>query len=162
MTYLGHKISSDGVQTDPLKTEKIRTWPIPKSVEDLRSFLGLCGYYRKFIKNYANIVKPLEKMCIDKWNQKTKKKRTALMWDDNLNKSFEELKLALTSAPVLCFPKRSGDFILDTDASHDCIGAVLSQKEGSNEKVIAYASRKMSESERQYCITRKELLSVPY
>ena len=85
-----------------------------------------------------------------------------MTWDDKLDKSFEALKVALTTAPVLSFPKNSETFILDTDASHDCIGAVLSQKEGPDEKVIAYASRKMSQSERQYCITRKELLSVHY
>ena len=162
VTYLGHKISNTGVETDPKKTDKIKTWPIPKSLEDLRSFLGLCGYYRKFIKNYAERVKPLEEICKEKWNEKARKKKTLLAWNDSMNKSFEELKLALTTAPVLCFPNKSDGFILDTDASHDCIGAVLSQLQGSNERVIAYASRKMSQSERQYCITRKELLSVHY
>ena len=161
VSYLGHTISKSGIKTDEGKIEKVLTWPIPKTVEELRSFLGLCGYYRKFIRCYSAIVSPLEAACKDKWNKKnTKKKSSPLEWTVQLNKSFEKLKVALTSAPVLAFPSKTGHFILDTDASHECIGAVLSQVQGSDEKVIAYASRKLSQSERQYCITRKELLSV--
>ena len=160
VSYLGHTISQSGVKTDERKIKKVLEWPIPKSMEDLRSFLGLCGYYRKFINNYSKIVSPLEAACKEKWNKKKTKKSSPLEWTAELNKSFEELKVALTSAPVLVFPSKDGRFILDTDASHGCIGAVLSQIQGSEEKVIAYASRKLSQSEKQYCITRKELLSV--
>ena len=162
VSYLGHTISNEGIRTDKRKTEKVHAWPAPKSIEDLRSFLGLCGYYRKFIKDYGKIVSPLEEACKEKWNKKRTKKMTPLVWNEELDKSFRNLKVALTSAPVLAFPSKNGRFILDTDASHDCIGAVLSQMQGSEEKVIAYASRKLSQSERQYCITRKELLSVYY
>lgn len=162
VSYLGHTISREGIKTDKQKTDKVQGWPIPKSMEDLRSFLGLCGYYRKFIKDYGRIVKPLEEACKEKWNKKRTRKTSPLEWNDELNKAFVCLKVALTSAPILAFPSRNGRFILDTDASHDCIGAVLSQVQGSEEKVIAYASRKLSQSERQYCITRKELLSVYY
>ena len=162
VSYLGHTISQNGLQTDKKKIEKVQTWPIPKSIEELRSFLGLCGYYRKFIRSYSTLVNPLEETCKEKWNKKKTKKPSLIEWTEELNKSFEKLKAALISAPVLTFPSKNGRFILDTDASHDGIGAVLSQVQGSEEKVIAYASRKLSQSERQYCITRKELLSVYY
>lgn len=160
VSYLGHTISQSGVKTDERKIKKVLQWPIPKSMEDLRSFLGLCGYYRKFINNYSKIVSPLEEACREKWNKKKTKKSSPLEWTAELNVAFKELKVALTSAPVLVFPSKYGRFILDTDASHGCIGAVLSQIQGSEEKVIAYASRKLSQSEKKYCITRKELLAV--
>ena len=160
VSYLGHTISSEGVKTDKKKTEKILEWPIPRSVEDLRSFVSFCGYYRKFIKDYASIVSPLELACKEKWNKKAGKKFTPLEWTDQLERSFQRLKIALTTAPVLSFPTPTEKFILDTDASHDAIGAVLSQVQNGKEKVIAYASKRLTQSQRQYCITRKELLAV--
>jgi hypothetical protein len=160
VSYLGYKITKEGTMTDPSKIEKISNWATPKTVEDLRSWLGLCGYYRKFIKNYAKIVCPLEEKCKDTWTSKRKKTSTQLEWNDECQSAFQTLKEALTSAPILTYPTANDQFILDCDASHDCVGAVLSQKQNGIERVIAYASKKLTSTQRQYCITRKELFAV--
>ena len=160
--YLGYEISEKGTHTDQSKIEKITSWPTPKYVDELRSFLGLCGYYRQFINNYANIVAPLEDICKPVWNKKSNRVKIQIELDRKQKDSFMELKRALTTAPVLAFPTMDGEFTLDTDASHDAIGSVLSQKQNGKERVIAYASKKLSQAERQYCITRKELLAVYY
>jgi hypothetical protein len=162
VAYLGHVVSKDGLKTCPKKTEKVSTWPTPKTQEELHSFLGLCGYYRRHILNYAQIVAPLEKLLQKNWNKNTnnKKKRENFIWQDHHDEAFEKLKWALTHAPVLTFPTRDDPYVLDTDASHDTIGAVLSQVQNGVEKVIAYASHRLSKSEKQYCVTRKELLAV--
>ncbi|GBN25236.1 Retrovirus-related Pol polyprotein from transposon 297 [Araneus ventricosus] len=115
VSYLGHIISTDGVKTDPEKTKAVVDWPRPATVYDLRSFLGLCTYYRRF---------------------------------------------ALITSPVLTYPRTDKEFILDTDASNEGIGAVLSQKIGNEECVIAYFSKSLGKPERNYCVTRKELLAI--
>ena len=154
VSYLGHTIGKDGIKTDERKIEKIKNLDTPKFEAELVSFLGFCGYYRKFIKNYADIVAPLESVCC----KGTKK--SPIKWTNEANEAFEKLKLLLTSAPILAFPSHKGRFILDTDASSIATGAVLSQIQEGEEKVIAYASNKLSKSEQQYCTTRKELLAV--
>ena len=160
VSYLGYTISKEGTKTDTKKIERIQNWKRPESAEELRSWLGLCGYYRQFIKDYAKLAAPLENLCKKIWNKKSRRSKSIIEWDEVCTKSFNQLKIALTSAPVLSYPTKEGKFILDTDASHDCMGSVLSQIQDGQEKVIAYASKKFSQSERQYCITRKELLSV--
>lgn len=159
VSYLGYTVTKNGTKTDERKISKIKNCSMPKSAEELRSWLGLCGYYRQFIQNFAQLVAPLEKMCTVIWNKK-KRKETKIEWSLECQESFEKLKKALTNAPVLAYPTTKGQFILDTDASHNCMGSVLSQIQDGQEKVIAYASKKFSQSERQYCITRKELLAV--
>lgn len=149
--YLGHVVSSEGVSTDPEKIEAVRTWPIPKDRRELRSFLGLASYYRRFIKGFANTARSL--------HQLTEKGRPFL-WTDMCDKSFEELKGALCKAPVLRYPKPGQKFILDTDASNHGIGAVLSQVTDGEEAPVAYFSKTLSKAERNYCVTRKELLAV--
>jgi len=157
--FLGHIVSKEGLQTDPSKIEKIRNWEAPSSVADLRSFLGFCNYYRKFIYDYAYLSAPLE-VALSNLDKKKSEKSTKIEWNDNMKKSFEQLKMKLCSPPILSFPSKEGEFILDTDASFYGIGAVLSQRQNNEEKVIAYASRKLTKYEKSYCITRKELLSV--
>lgn len=153
--FLGHIISRKGIQTDPSKTDAIRTFGRPKCVKNLRSFLGICNYYRKFIKGYAEKSRILEALC--------GKNNGKLTWTDVHDKAFDEMKIALTNPPVLGFPNTQKEFILDTDASFDTIGAVLSQRNSENEEVvIAYGSHAMSAHEVGYCITRKELLSIYY
>ena len=159
VSYLGYRITEYGTRTDEKKIEKITNWKKPTSAEELRSWLGLCGYYRHFIKNYSELALPLEKLCKSMWNKKSKKK-TEICWTNECHDSFERLKIALTSAPVLAYPTKDGQFVLDTDASHDAMGSVLSQIQNGEEKVIAYGSKKFTQSQRQYCITRKELLAV--
>ncbi|GBM96236.1 Retrovirus-related Pol polyprotein from transposon 297 [Araneus ventricosus] len=129
VAYLGHVISGEGVKTDPEKIKAVVDWPRPDKIHDLRSFLGLCTYYRH-----------------------------------ECEKSFNSLKQALTSAPILTYPRIDRgfiqDFILDTDASNEGIGAVLSQNIGNEERVIAYFSKSLGKPERNYCLTRKELLAI--
>ena len=149
--YLGHIISSKGVKADPAKVEAVRQWPVPKNQTEVRSFVGLASYYRRFVKGFAETARPL--------HQLTEKGRH-FKWTEVCHTAFEQLKLSLMSAPVLVYPDPSKTFILDTDASDAGIGAVLSQEEGGCEQVIAYASRALTKQERKYATTKKELLSM--
>jgi transposase InsO family protein len=164
VSYLGHIISTEGVSTDPAKIDKVKAWPVPTTRKQLRSFLGFCGYYRRFIQHYSEIVRPLESLCSEEPNgKKTTNKghvNITRQWGELQSSAFNSLKLALTTTPVLAYPNESGTFILDADASDGGIGAVLSQMQGGLERVISYASRKLTKSERRYCVTRKELLAV--
>ena len=149
--YLGHRVSREGVSTDPAKVEKVAHWPTPTSPQEVQQFLGLASYYRKFIQNFASIARPLQRL--------TEHGRT-FMWTTECATSFAVLKQRLTTAPILAFPDCSKPFVLDTNASHDGIGAVLSQVYEGTERVVAYTSRSLTKVERKYCVTRKELLAV--
>ena len=149
--YLGHIVSSDGVSTDPEKTRAIADWPTPTNVKEVQSFLGLASYYRRFVKGFANIARPLHRL--------TEKSRD-FVWTYECDQAFQELKSCLQSAPILAYPDPEKDFILDTDACNVGIGAVLSQVIDGEERVVAYASRTLSKAEKNYCVTRKELLAV--
>ena len=149
--YLGHIISEHGVEADPEKVDCVRQWPVPKNQTEVRSFVGLASYYRRFMKGFADIARPL--------HQLTEKGRR-FKWTEPCQTAFESLKLSLMTAPVLAYPDPHKPFILDTDASDTGIGAVLSQEEGGQEQVIAYASRALSKQERKYATTKKELLSM--
>ena len=149
--YLGHVISAEGVATDPEKISSVKDWPLPKNRKQVRSFLGFCSYYRKFVKNFAVLAKPLYNLT---------EENVKFFWSSECQQAFENLKRVLTCPPVLSFPSGEGQFILDTDASNHGIGAVLSQLQGEEEKVIAYYSRIFSKTERNYCVTRRELLAV--
>lgn len=149
--YLGHIVSEAGISCNPEKLKAVAEWPQPINVSEVRSFLGLAGYYRRFIPHFSSIVSPLTALT-----SKTKK----FQWDSQCQEAFENLKGLLTSAPILAYPNNQGDFILDTDASNTGLGAVLSQVQGGEEVVIAYASKMLNRSQRNYCTTYKELLSV--
>lgn len=151
VSFLGHLVSEDGVATDPRKIEDVKNWRTPRSVREVRSFLGLCSYYRKFVMCFSTIAKPLHKLT---------EKGTQLSWSEACETAFRELKLALTQAPILVYPKSEGLYILDTDASAVGLGAVLAQVQGGAEKVISYYSHCLSKPERHYCVTRRELLAV--
>ncbi|XP_060564385.1 uncharacterized protein LOC132723637 [Ruditapes philippinarum] len=151
VNFLGHVISSDGVATDPRKIEEVRNWRTPRKVREIRSFLGLCSYYRKFVKGFSSIAKPLHKLT---------EKGEHFIWSDSCENAFEQLKNALTHAPILSYPISEGIFILDTDASAVGVGSVLQQVQGAEEKVISYFSKCLSKEERRYCVTRRELLAV--
>lgn len=161
VSYLGHKITEEGIKTDPIKIEKVKNWSEPGCFSDLHSFIAFCNYYRKFIKDFGYVVQPLEtilKQDKQKINGKYSKKQ--IIWNDEGKKAFKQIKELLTTAPVLAYPLREGMFILDTDASHSHIGGILSQVQNGDEKVIAYTSKKLTNSELKYCVTRKELLAV--
>ena len=149
--FLGHIISTQGIATDPKKVEIVKEWKEPSNITEVRSFVGLCSYYRRYIKGFASIVKPLNKLT---------EKKQKFVWTEDCQAAFETLKSKLTQAPILSFPNFVEPFILDTDASNTAIGAVLSQNIEGQEKVVAYASRALTKSERKYCVTRKELLAV--
>lgn len=151
-SYLGHVVSEDGIKTDPKKIEKVNNWPVPQTPTEVKSFLGLASYYRRFVNGFASIAKPLYRL--------TENNLATFEWTDNCQDAFEQLKRVLTSTPVLAYPLRDEIFILDTDASNHGIGAVLSQLQGGVEKPITYCSRTLSKSERNYCTTRKELLAI--
>ena len=149
--YLGHILSEKGVQTDPKKTSCVQEWPIPTCIEELRPFLGLATYYRKFVKNFAKIAAPLHRLT---------EKQKPWAWTEECNRAFSTLKHSLTSAPTLAFPDFNHPFTLDVDASSLSLGAVLSQTIGGKELVVAYASRMLTKAERHYCATRRELLAL--
>ena len=150
--YLGHIISREGVATDPDKTVKVATWPVPTSKRETQQFLGFANYYRRFIRDFALIARPLHRLT---------EKTASFAWTDACQSSFDQLRQCLTSAPVLAYPDFQRPFILDTDASDIGIGGVLSQLDDhGKERVIAYGSRLLTKQERQYCVTRRELLAV--
>ena len=151
--FLGHIINESGVNTDPKKIECIAEWPIPRNVREVRSFLGLCGYYRRFIANYSHIAKPLTRLT---------EKDYKFNWTEECSEAFNSLKQMLITAPILAHPDFSKPFILDTDASDQAIGAVLAQRFDNKERVVAYASRTLTKTERKYCVTRKELLALVF
>ena len=154
VTFLGHIVSGDGVATDPQKTSKVASWPVPTCQHEVWQFLGLAGYYRKFIKGFATIAKPLHRLT---------EKNVVFKWTSDCQEAFEELRQQLVSPPILAFPDYQKPFILDTDASNLGIGAVLSQEQDDGQEwVIAYGSRVLSKAERRYCVTRCELLAVVY
>jgi len=153
VTFLGHVVLGAGIATDPEKTKVVTEWPVPRSVKEMRSFLGLAGYYRRFVKGFADIVAPLHALT---------KKDQPFLWTNGTQKAFEMLKKALISPPILAMPNDVDTFILDTDACNQTVGAVLSQVQDGIERVIAYASRTLDKREVNYCITRKELLAIVY
>ena len=149
--YLGHIVSEKGIKTDPKKIEAIVNCPIPSSKKQVKSFTGFCSYYRRFIQGFSSITKPLYRLT---------EKKTKFDWTDDCQKSFLNLKQALSTPPILASARTDLPSILDTDASDHGIGAVLSQIQQGTERVIAYYSRVLSKAERNYCVTRRELLAV--
>ena len=153
INFLGHVISKEGVQTDPKKIEAVKTYPIPANVKTLRAFLGLVGFYRKFIQNFGDIASPLYKLM-----QKEKR----FQWTTECQQAFEKLKERLLCAPILGFPNERDIFTLCTDASLTGIGAVLSQNQNNAEKVIAYTSKSLQKGQRNYSATKRELYAVVF
>ena len=151
VSFLGHIVSNEGIATDAGKIESVKTWPSPRNITEIRSFLGTCSYYRRFIKDFAAIARPMHKLT---------EKNCPFNWTQECEDAFQKLKTALVTAPILAFPDMSKHFILDTDASGFGIGAVLSQMHDNKEVVIAYFSKALSRPQRQYCVTRRELLAV--
>ena len=116
--YLGHVVSSEGIACDPEKIVSVKEWPTPKNVHDVRSFLGLGGYYREHIHEFSDVAEPLINLT---------RKGVRFKWAESCQEAFDKLKRALTSAPVLAYPDPEKSYILDTDASNYGMGAVLSQ-----------------------------------
>ena len=161
VNYLGHVVSKDGIETDPKKISDILNWPEPKTVTDVRSFLGFTNYYRKFILRYAQKAnKPLNKLIS---GDNSKKKRTKVEFDEECRGAFLELKEACSKTPVLAYADYSKPFKLHTDASEKGLGAVLYQEQDDKtHRVIAFASRTLSKTERNYDAHRLEFLALKW
>ena len=153
VAFLGHVVSQKGIRPNPDNVAKILSWPIPTNVSEVRQILGLGSYYRRFIRDFSLLVKPLTELT---------KKSNKFLWSDSCQQAFDKLKQAFVSPELMAYPRDTGDFILDTDACDTAIGAVLSQIQDGHLRVIAYGSRTLNQAEGNYCITDKELLAVRY
>ncbi|GJW23417.1 putative reverse transcriptase domain-containing protein [Tanacetum coccineum] len=147
--FLGHVIDSEGIHVDPAKIESIKDWTSPKSPTEIRQFLGLAGYYRRFIEGFSKIAKPMTKLT---------QKKVKFVWGDKQEAAFQLLKQKLCSAPILTLPEGSEDFIAYYDTSKKGLGAVLIQRE----KVISYASRQLEIHEKNYTTHDLELGAVVF
>ena len=151
--FLGHVVNKDGIHTDPSKVKAIQEVPSPTSLRHLRSFLGFTGYYRKFIDQYADTAAPLFSSL--------KQKKKKFIWTDKDEEAFQSLKTKLATYTSLSYPDWCKQFILDTDCSGIAMGAVLAQLDDeNNEKPIAFFSKKLSDSQRKYSITKQEMLAL--
>lgn len=149
--FLGHIITSDGVKPNPEKIRAITNYPIPKTTKEIKGFLGLLGYYRKFIKDFAKITKPFTN-CL--------KKGVKIEHNETFIKTFEDCKNLLTNDPILQYPNFEMPFNLTTDASNYALGGILSQGTIGSDKPIAYASRTLNPAEQNYSTIEKELLAI--
>eukprot|EP00731_Ephydatia_muelleri_P003232 Em0001g3232a len=150
--YLGHIVSRQGIQADPDKTSAMISFPVPSDIKELRQFLGLTNYYRRFIKGYSSIAEPLHKL--------TRKTEGGFKWNSECQNAFQHLKHLLVSPPILAYPQFQLPFVVASDASGCAIGAVLSQEHEGGEKVIAYWSRQLSKPERNYSTIERDALAV--
>ncbi|GJR22108.1 putative reverse transcriptase domain-containing protein [Tanacetum coccineum] len=147
--FLGHVIDNKGIHVDPAKIESVKDWASPKTPTEIRQFLGLAGYYRRFIEGFSKIAKPMTKLT---------QKKVKFEWGDKQEAAFQLLKQKLCSAPILALPEGSEDFIVYCDASKKGLGAVLMQRE----KVISYASRQLKIHEKNYTTHDLELGAVVF
>ena len=149
--FLGHVVSSAGLKPDPAKVAAVQEWPVPQTLRDVRSFLGLSGYYRRFIRHYSKLALPLTELT---------RADCPWQWGERQQEAFDALKAALVSAPVLALPDPSKPYEIYTDASGFALGAVLLQDQGQGPQPVAYLSRKLNPTEQRYPVGDRELLAV--
>ena len=142
--FVGHIVSEAGKEIDPDKTDQVTSWPTPSSPEDVRRFLGFVGYYRRFIRNFSQISRPLTDLMPIPTGKKTKsnskKKKKEWNWGESQEKAFATLKQLLTSAPILGYANSKLPYELHVDASGNGLGAVLYQEQDHTKRVISYTS----------------------
>ena len=153
VSFLGHIMSQDGVSPDPDNIAKIVNWPIPRNVREVHGILGMGKYYHRFVKDFSQKVQPLVALT---------KKNNQFKWSLECQATFDDIKQALTGPDIMAFPTDDDLYILDCDAADDSVGCVLSHKQSNEEKVIAYGNQTLGKSERNYCVTDQELLTVKY
>ena len=149
---MGHVITPDGITPNPARVSAVKDFPVPTSVKEVRQFVGLTSYYRRFIKGFAQIAQPLHNLT---------QKGASFTWSPQCQTAFQQLKECLISSPVLCYPSFDKRFVIETDASQHGLGAILLQEQPDNKlHSVAYASRALSPTEKRYAITDLETLAV--
>jgi hypothetical protein len=160
VNFLGHVVSREGIETDRVKIACVQAQTFPRTIQELRSYMGLCNYYRSFCPSFASVVAPLTE-CL--------RKGAVLEWTECRQRAFDETKRLLTSAPILAMPRDyCGDcevtgccgYVMDVDSSGYAAGAVLQQWSDGKLRVIEYASRTYDAAQRSYCVTRKEMATL--
>ena len=152
VTFLGHILSKDGIAVNPEKTNAVTTFPTPTTPTQVRMFLGVCQYYRRFVKHFSDIASPLSNLL---------RKGAKFVWDSQCQASFDTLKSSLSSPPILAFPDFDKEFILYTDVSTASIAYILGQRDDKGrEVVISYGGRALRDSERRWAITELEGLAM--
>ena len=150
VVFLGHAVSGDGVKPNPVNIAKIVGWSRPKTPRQVKQLVAMGSYYRRYVKNFATIVRPMVELT---------KKGRKFVWSEEGETAFEELP----STDIMSYPLNDAeDFVLDVNASDKGIGGILHQVQNGRERVIAYASRSLNKAEKYYCITEKELLAVRF
>jgi transposase InsO family protein len=173
--FLGHIVSSEGVQCQPEHIETVSSWPRPSTIKEIQSFLGFANFYRKYIPGFATVARPITDLLKGQTRKCSKHKSKckcflkvrvstdAIQWNEECDRAFKMLKKLLTQAPVLAYPDFDKQFVLHTDASKNGLGAVLYQYDAEEKlRVIAYASRSLSPSERNYSTHKLELLALKW
>ena len=162
INYLGHVVGQEGVSTDPDKIKAVTEWPRPTTFTEVRSFLGFVSYYRRFIPNFSKVAKPLKTLLQNLEGTSNQKKKFKVNWGPEQQEAFETVQRLCTEAPMLAYADFKTPFILHTDASSDGLGAVLYQYQDNQRRVIAYASRSLSPSERNYPAHKLEFLALKW
>jgi len=153
VTYLGHVINETGVKPDPKKVDAVLNFPRPKNTKNIKQFLGLAGYYRRFLNNFSKTARPLTALL---------KKDEPFVWQESQETAFATLRNQLCTEPLLQHPDFTRPFVLTTDASGYAIGGILSQGDVGKDKPIAYASRLLNKAEQNYSTIEKESLAIVY
>lgn len=149
--FLGHIISENGIKANPRKIEVIKNYPRPNTIKALQAFLGLCSYFRRFVKNFSQVSKPLTTLL---------RKEQPFIWKDQQQKSMNDLKQALAEDVLLAFPNFGELFYVTTDASNVAIGGMLSQGELPHDRPIYFFSKTLNDAQKKYSTIEKELLAI--
>lgn len=154
LKYLGFLVDREGLRTDPSKVKAMLEYPVPKTATEVKRFIGMCSWYRRFVKDYSTITAPVNALL------KGRRKSQKVTWSEEADNAFRQIKQALVSAPILSAPDFSKPFFIQCDASNVGLGAILTQKDDDKELVVAFASRSLTDIERKYTVTEKECLAV--